>query len=127
VKRREFITLLGGAAAWPFTVRAQQPERMRRIGVLLDFAEEDAEGQARLAALLHGLRELGWIVDRNVLIDPRWAATDVDRVRRSAAELVGLTPDVIVEVAPRLCGHCNRRRTLSRSCSRGSPTRSAAA
>jgi putative ABC transport system substrate-binding protein len=97
MRRREFITLLGvGAAAWPLASRAQQPERMRRIGVLLDFAEEDAEGQARLAALLHGLRELGWIVDRNVLIDPRWAATDVDRVRRYAAELVGLTPDVIV-------------------------------
>src|SRR2546430_7967276 len=88
LKRREFVSLLGGAAAWPLPVLAQQQERVRRIGVLLDFAEEDAEGQARLTALLHGLRELGWIVDRNVRIDPRWGATDVDRVRRYAAELV---------------------------------------
>jgi ABC-type uncharacterized transport system substrate-binding protein len=97
VRRREFITLLGGTAAtWPLAARAQQGERMRRIGVLMDFAADDPEGQARLTALLQRLGELGWIADRNVLIDHRWGATDVDRVRRYAVELVGLTPDVLL-------------------------------
>jgi putative ABC transport system substrate-binding protein len=96
MKRRDFITLLGGATLWPLATRAQQSERVRRIGVLMDFAAEDTEGQARLTALLRGLAELGWIVDRNLRIDPRWGATDVDRVRRYAAELVALTPDLIL-------------------------------
>src|SRR5262249_11850269 len=73
-KRREFITLLGGAAAWPLAARAQQAERVRRIGVLMSQAANDPEGQARVAALLQGLQELGWKVDRNVQIDSRWAA-----------------------------------------------------
>jgi putative ABC transport system substrate-binding protein len=96
MRRREFITLLGGAAAaWPLAARAQQPERMRRIGVLMDFAD-DAEGQARLTALVQALGQLGWSADHNVQIEHRWAATDVERIRRYAVELVGLTPDVIV-------------------------------
>ena len=96
MRRRDFITLLGGTfATWPFAARAQQGGGMRRIGVLMDFAADDPEGQVRLAALLQGLGELGWIADRNVRIDQRWA-TDVDRVRRYAVELVGLTPDVIL-------------------------------
>jgi len=78
MKRREFITLLGGAAAWPLTARAQQPERMRRIGVLMNLAADDAEGQARLTAFLQGLQQLGWIDGRNVRIDTRWTAGDAD-------------------------------------------------
>jgi putative tryptophan/tyrosine transport system substrate-binding protein len=97
MRRRDFITLLGGTVAtWPFAARAQQGGGMRRIGVLMDFAADEPEGQVRLAALLQGLGELGWIADRNVRIDQRWGATDVDRVRRYAVELVGLTPDVIL-------------------------------
>ena len=97
MKRREFITLLGAAsAAWPFAARAQQPERMRRIGVLMNLTADDAEGQARLAAFLQGLQEAGWAVDRNVRIDTRWSAGIADEVRKYAAELVTLAPDVIL-------------------------------
>ena len=97
LKRREFITLLGGAAAaWPLAARAQQPERMRRIGVLMSLAADDPEAQARLAAFLQGLQQLGWTDGRNVRIDYRWAAGDADRIRRYAAELVALAPDVIL-------------------------------
>ena len=97
MKRREFITLLIAASvAWPMVAPAQQAERLRRIGVLLDFAADDPEGQARLAALVQALGQLGWIVDQNMRIEPRWGATDVQRVRKYAVELVGLTPDVIV-------------------------------
>ena len=80
MKRREFITLLGGAAAaWPLAARAQQPERVRRIGVLMTTAADDAEAQARIAAFLQGLQQLGWTDGRNVRIDTRWAAGDADR------------------------------------------------
>jgi ABC-type uncharacterized transport system substrate-binding protein len=96
VKRRDFITLLGGAAAWPLTARAQQGEPMRRIGVLMSLAADDAEGQARLAAFSQGLQQLGWIDGRNVRIDTRWGAGDADRTRRYAAELVALAPNVIL-------------------------------
>jgi len=97
VKRREFITLLGGAAAaWPLAARAQQTERMRRIGVLMSPAIDDPEGQARIAAFLEGLHQSGWTVGRNVRIDTRWAAGDADRSRRYAAELIALAPDVIL-------------------------------
>src|SRR5262249_34566923 len=97
IKRREFISLLGGAAAaWPLAARAQQSERMRRIGVLTDQAENDPEGQARIAAFLQGLAQLGWTDGRNVRIDTRWGAGDADRIRRQAAELIALAPDVIL-------------------------------
>ena len=97
LKRREFITLLGGAAAaWPLSARAQQAGGMRRIGVLMNLAADDAEGQARLAAFLQGLQEAGWAVGRNVRIDYRWDAGDADRARRYAAELVALSLDVIL-------------------------------
>jgi putative tryptophan/tyrosine transport system substrate-binding protein len=96
VKRREFITLIGTTAAWPFSARAQQGERVRRIGVLMSLAENDREGQARLAAFLQGLQELGWIDGRNVRIDTRWGAGGGERVRKYTAELVALTPDVIL-------------------------------
>jgi putative ABC transport system substrate-binding protein len=104
VKRRKFITLLGGAAAWPLTARAQQPDRMRRIGVLLSTAADDAEGQARIAAFLQGLQERSWAVGRNVRIDTRWAAGDADRIRRYAAELVALAPDVILATGGSVAG-----------------------
>ena len=97
--RREFITLLGGAAAaWPLAARAQQGERMRRIGVLMNFAADDPEGQSRNAAFLQGLSELGWTVGRNLRIDYRWGAGDPDRYRQYAAELVALAPDVVLAV-----------------------------
>src|SRR5262245_29353794 len=95
MKRREFITLLGGAAAWPFAVRAQQGARMRRVGVLTGGAANDPEGQARLVAFLQGLQELGWSVGRNLRIDVRWTGGNADDTRKYAAELVALAPDVI--------------------------------
>jgi len=96
IKRREFITLLGGAAAaWPLAARAQQPERMRRIGVLMHLPESDPEAQARVRALLQGLQQLGWSEGHNVRIDYRFGAADVDRSRKYAAELIALAPDVI--------------------------------
>ena len=94
--RREFITLLGGAAAaWPLAARAQQPERMRRVGVLMGIAN-DAEGQARVAALRDGLTDLGWIEGRNIEVQYRWAAGQPELIRRYAAELVAIRPDVIM-------------------------------
>jgi ABC-type uncharacterized transport system substrate-binding protein len=95
MKRREFIKLLGGAAAWPMAARAQQGERMRRIGVLMAYAESDLEGQANIAAFREGLKKLGWEEGRNILIDFRWAALDVEAMQRSATELVALKPDLI--------------------------------
>ena len=97
MRRREFITLFGGAAAaWPLAARAQQRERMRRIGVFMDYPADDPEGQVRNAAFLQGLEELGWTDGRNVRIDYRWGVGDADRFRRYAAELVALAPDVIL-------------------------------
>ena len=96
MRRREFITLIGGAAAWPLGARAQQPERMRRVGVLMNLGSDDAEGQARNAAFLQGLQELGWTVGRNVRIEYRWGAGDAELFRRHASELVALAPDVIL-------------------------------
>jgi len=97
VKRRNFITLLGGAAAWPLAAHAQQPgERVQRIGVLMNRAPDDAEGQARLKALVQGLQQLGWVEGRNVRMDVRWTAGIADHVYRHTAELVALMPDVIL-------------------------------
>src|SRR5262249_13828018 len=97
IRRRQFITLVGGAAAaWPLAARAQQGDRVRRIGILLNLASDDAEGQARLAAFHQGLQQLGWTVGRNVQIDYRWGAGDADRIRKFAAELIVLAPDVIL-------------------------------
>jgi putative tryptophan/tyrosine transport system substrate-binding protein len=97
MRRREFITLLGGAAStWPVAGRAQQPERVRRIGVLMSLAADDKEGQARLTAFLQGLQELGWIDGRNVRVDIRWGAGDNERARKYITELVALTPDVVL-------------------------------
>jgi len=102
MKRRTLITLLGGAAAaasslsWPLAARAQQGERMRRIGVLMNSPRDDAEGQIRFGAFLQGLQQLGWSDGRNVRIDTRWGAADIERYRKDAAELVALAPEVIL-------------------------------
>ncbi len=96
MRRRDFITLVGGASAWPLAARAQQADRMRRVGVLVNRIPGDPEEQARLAAFLQGLQELGWADGRNVRIDYRWAADKADRLRTFAAELVTLAPDVIL-------------------------------
>jgi putative ABC transport system substrate-binding protein len=99
MRRRDFITLIGGGAAaatWPLASRAQQTDRVRRVGVLISVATDDPDAQANVAALQQGLQEAGWTVGRNLLIDVRWSAGDVARLRRNAAELVALSPDVIV-------------------------------
>jgi putative ABC transport system substrate-binding protein len=96
VNRREFITLLGGAAAaWPIGARAQRPERMRRIGVFINPVADDPVTRARLAAFIEGLQQLGWTDGRNVRIDTRWSAGNPDDTRKYAAELVALAPEVI--------------------------------
>ena len=100
MKRREFITLLGGAAAvWPLAARAQQPERMRRIGVLMPLAADDLEGRARLTAFMQALQQLGWADGRNVRIDTRWGGLNAGDIRKFAAELVELAPDVILTMS----------------------------
>jgi putative ABC transport system substrate-binding protein len=100
MRRREFITLLGGAAAtWPLAARAQQAERMRRIGVLMNLAVGDPEGEARIAAFVQALQRLGWSDGRNLRIDHRWAAGDAGRFKRYAEELLALAPDVILAAA----------------------------
>jgi putative tryptophan/tyrosine transport system substrate-binding protein len=97
VTRRAFITLLGGAAvAWPLAASAQQPERVRRIGILLPAAADDVGFQAPFGAFLQALALLGWTIGRNVRIDTRWATADAAEIRRHAAELVALAPDVIL-------------------------------
>jgi putative tryptophan/tyrosine transport system substrate-binding protein len=104
MKRRKFIAALGGAVmAWPLAARAQQSERMRRIGVLMPSASGDAEFQARLGALLEGLQQSGWSIGRNVGIDVRWATANAAEIRRNA-ELVTLAPDVIVAVGASTVG-----------------------
>jgi putative ABC transport system substrate-binding protein len=125
VKRREFITLFGGlAATWPLAARAQQRERMRRIGLLMHLAADDAEGQGRIAAFLQGLQERGWTVGRNVQIDYRWASGDAERIRRYAVELVALSPDVILASGGAVVAPCYRRPAPCRSCSPRHPIRS---
>jgi putative tryptophan/tyrosine transport system substrate-binding protein len=100
MNRREFTGLLGGAAVlWPLAARAQQPERMRRIGVLMNVSENDSTAQGFVAAFRQGLQGLGWADGRNVQIDTRWGAGDADRTHQDAAELLGLAPDVILAAA----------------------------
>jgi putative ABC transport system substrate-binding protein len=98
MRRREFISLVGVAAAWPLAARAQQPDRMRRIGVLMPFTAGDPEAQARSAVFEQSLHQLGWTVGRNLQIDYRLAGGNADPIRRYAAELVALAPDVIMTV-----------------------------
>jgi putative ABC transport system substrate-binding protein len=94
--RREFISLLGGAAAWPIAARAQQRERLRRIGVLMNTGADDTEGQARLLAFVQGMQQAGWAIGHNMIVDLRWGEGNPDRFRRYAVELVALAPDVIL-------------------------------
>ena len=96
MKRRAFNTLLGGAAAWPLAARAQQSERMRRIGVLMLYPENDPQGQLRATAFRQGLEKLGWTVGRNVQIDFQWGLGDTDWIQSAAAQLLQLAPDVIL-------------------------------
>ena len=96
MRRRDFISLVGGAAAWPLAARAQQAERMRRVGVLMGYAETDPAAQAKVAALRQELQKLGWEEGRNIRVDVRFPGTDAGRVRAALLELMGLTPDVLV-------------------------------
>ena len=97
MKRRAFITLLGGAAAaWPLAARAQQGDRLRRIGVLMPFDENDPAGKLRLSAFAQANADLGWTDGRNVRMDLRWGGGDTNRIRALAQELVGLQPDIIL-------------------------------
>src|SRR3974377_1692834 len=99
MRRRHFITLLGSAVAWPLAARAQQPGRVRRMGVLMPTAADDALGQAWSAAFVQGLQQLGWEGGGNIQIDYRWGAGDTERFRKYAAELVALGPDIILGTA----------------------------
>src|SRR5262245_52967705 len=122
--RRDFITLLGGAtAAWPLAASVQQAERVRRIGVLMHLPENGPEAQARMRAFLQGVQQLGWAEGRNVQIDYRFGAADVDRARSSAAELIALAPDVIRLPVPVPWQRCSKRPAPCRSCSRKSRIR----
>ena len=99
MRRREFITFVGGAAIWPLAARAQQSTGTRRIGVLMNFGPGAPEGQARVAAFMQGLQKLGWNEGDNVRIDVRWPGDDSERFRKYSEELVGLNPDVILASA----------------------------
>ena len=96
MRRREFITFVGGAATWPLAARAQQGERMRRIGVLMGWPESYHQAQSWVAALRDELQKLGWTEGRSIAIDTRWAAADVESMKRFAKELVALQPDLMV-------------------------------
>jgi ABC transporter substrate binding protein len=113
MKRREFVTLVGGAVAWPLAARAQQSERMRRIGVLMGYSESDAEAQAWIAIFLLGLKQLGWIEGRNVQFDYRWAGGNVERMESYAAELAALNPDLVLAGStPALAALWHQTRTI---------------
>ena len=97
IRRREFIALLGGTAlAWPLAARAQQPERARRVGVLMNLPADDPEAQLYMAAFQQGLQDAGWSVGRNLRIDHRWGPLDREQFYQKAAELVALAPDVVL-------------------------------
>jgi putative ABC transport system substrate-binding protein len=102
MRRRAFISLLGGAAAWPLAARAQQPERMRRIGIVMPFAKGDSEGEARIRALKQELAKLGWTDGGNIQFDERWPADNMDLVRSQAASLVASNPDIIIVLGGRI-------------------------
>src|SRR4029077_6660664 len=104
MKRREFITLLGGAVTWPIAGRAQQRESMRRIGVLMSATPDDPYQTTYLSAFMQGLQERGWTIGRNVRIDPRWGAGNTELFRKYATELVALAPDVILATAGSIVG-----------------------
>ena len=123
MKRREFVTLLGVAAAWPLAAHAQQGNRVRRIGVLMPQDENDPEGKRRYSAFTQGLADLGWTDGRNLRIDLRWASDDINRIRGFAQELVGLQPDIIAtngtpDDPDRLCERGRSRRQRHRLAAR---------
>ena len=127
MRRRQFLAMLGGAVVtWPLAARAQQRERTRRIGVLINFAADDPAAQSRLTAFLQGLAQLGWTEGGNAHIDVRWGAGDTERIRKYAAELVALDPDVMLTSGVRRRAQCCRRLAPSRWYSCKSPMRSAA-
>ena len=95
MRRRAFIAALGGAAAWPLAARAQQNERVRRVGVLMHTNADEPEAQARLAAFLQGLQEAGWSIGRNVQVETRWSTGDFARLSKDAAELTAARPNVV--------------------------------
>jgi putative tryptophan/tyrosine transport system substrate-binding protein len=98
VRRRAFIAALGGAVAWPMIARAQQRDKVRRIGLLMNFPEGDAEGKARLAAFLQRMQELGWSEGSNLKLESRWSGADIERMRTAARELIALEPDLVIGV-----------------------------
>ena len=115
MRRRTFIAGLGSAAAWPVVARAQQPERVRRIGVLIGSQENDPLGKPRISAFTQAFADLGWTDGRNVRMDLRWAGPDINRIRVLAQELVGLQPDII------LAGGTTVTAALQRECAIPSP------
>jgi putative ABC transport system substrate-binding protein len=123
MRRREFIAGLGSAAAWPVVARGQQPDRMRRVGVLIQARESDPVAQAGIASFQLELGRLGWLDGRNVRIDVRRAAGTGDQLRIYAAQLVSLKPDVILVMAPRQSKPYSERIQISRSCSMPCPIR----
>src|SRR5262249_50344764 len=112
MRRREFISLLGGAGAWPLAARAQQPERMRRIGMLMTTSLGDPETQVRTKAFLQGMQDLGWTEGRNIRFDVRWDGGTADSARKAAAELVALSPDVILAAGVVSLGALQTRRDI---------------
>ena len=116
IRRREFIAGVGSAAAWPLAARAQQGERVRRIGMLLGIAENDREAQSRIAAFRKGLRDLGWVEGRNVHIDYRFAAGDANRIKAYVAELVTLAPDVFLANSTPVVAELRQATTLNSNC-----------
>ena len=121
IRRREFIMLLGGAAAWPLAGRAQQGDRVRRIGGLVGLDENDPLAKPYLSAFTHALADLGWTDGRNVRMDLRWGGSDTNRIRALAQELVGLQPDIIVTYGTPATAFVQREtRTIpDRLCRRG--------
>ena len=122
MRRRDFVAGLGSAAAWPLAARAQQGDRVRRIGVLMNFASDDPEGQARVGGFLQGLQEMGWSLGRNVRIDYRWFVGDADVYRRNAGELVPLAPDVILASGTTATVAVQRSAPPCQSCSQAAST-----
>jgi putative tryptophan/tyrosine transport system substrate-binding protein len=125
MRRREFITVVGGAAAWPLAARAQQGERVRRVGVLLPATAHDPRFQTLVGAFLQELALLGWSIGRNVRIDTRWATGSAAEVRKHAAELAALAPDVILAHGSGERARCCSRPAMCQSCSRSPAIRSA--
>ena len=109
MRRREFITLIGGAAAWPFCARGQQGERMRRVGVLMGSEQSDPDSQIRLAAFRQVLQQLGWTEDRNIRIDERWGAANPEQLRSYVAELVAAAPDAVLAHTPPVVAALQRK------------------